>query len=422
MFSQRSAMLERLGQPAPALALETAVGVATGALACLAPSPWVSSLGGGAAGGLAACLGRPHWSSGGLAPAFEVPEQERAARLRNLFEGFLKGAAAGLVGSLAGPVVGGISGAALGALAWNRLPPIERSGTAIAHRILGVEEAWQRGFTGKGVTIAVLDTGCSRHADLGDRLLAFVDLVHGKSEPYDDDLHGTSTSTTAAGDGSASCGRILGAAPEASVVMLKVADEEGFGHEEVLKALDWLKANRERYNIQVVNMSFGLECGQKLVLDALKPLADEGVLFCTSAGNSGPNPRKLDVLKGSDEVLTVGSFDARGTERLGDDRLSETSSRPPQDDSGGPDTVAVGTDLAAGTPDGGYRRYVDGGTSMASAYVAGAMALWKQARPTLTVKEARAVMEKTSVPLSGTPASWQGTGRLQVARGLDLLT
>lgn len=77
-----------------------------------------------------------------------------------------------------------------------------------------------------------------------------------------------------------------------------------------------------------------------------------------------------------------------------------------------------GTDVTGCDHNGNYRRVVDGGTSFSSAYLAGSMALWRQAKPDLTLAEARSLIQATSRKLEGTPDSWQGAGQLQVAEGL----
>jgi subtilisin family serine protease len=410
---------DRFGQSARCATLDSAVGAVSGGLGAVHPA---GILAGGVLHGLVTMESRARADKSGLVAFDRIPDSERSNRLRDFAEGFAKGALAGALGGFAGPLVGAGVGAAIGPFAWNRRKPLAASGTTTAHQASGVHEAWDMGYKGKGVTIVVMDTGMAPHDDLKNRMLAFHDFSNPGQKAYDPDFHGTFCAGIAAGDGSKSHGEILGVAPEAGLIGLKVDDEEGFDYPNVLKALKWIDENRDRYNIQVVNMSFGLGCGQKLVADAIKPLADKGIIFCTSVGNGGPHPRKLDAFKGSEDLLTAACLDNRGTSRTGDDRIADLSTRPPEGDTRGPDVAVSGTDVTGCDHKGNYRRVVDGGSSFSSAYLAGSMALWKQARPGLTLAEARSVIEQTSVKLEGTPEEWQGAGQLQVAAGLKRLT
>lgn len=180
--------------------------------------------------------------------------------------------------------------------------PVELAGNGVGLETMQVDQLHQEGLTGRNVCLAVLDSG-GIHPDLENRVVAFKDFFYKKDEkPYDDFFHGTAVSTMAAGNG----GPVSGVAPNANLAILKVTDENGCVEAfEVKKALTWVKENRERYNIQVVNMSFGLGEGQSKVAELVKELNGMGVLICTSAGNDGPTPRKFDALKASPDLLTV---------------------------------------------------------------------------------------------------------------------
>ena len=73
--------------------------------------------------------------------------------------------------------------------------------------------AYQRHLTGKGVTVAFLDTGISMHPDLQGRILAFRDFQNGKKYPYDDSGHGTHVAGICCGSGQLSRGQYAGMAP-----------------------------------------------------------------------------------------------------------------------------------------------------------------------------------------------------------------
>ena len=123
---------------------------------------------------------------------------------------------------------------------------------------------------------------------------AFVDFVNGRSQPYDDEGHGTHVAGIIAGNGYDSSGTPAGAAPDASLVSLKVLDAEGGGTiGSILAALDWVLANHGRYNIRVVNMSVGASVNESYLTDPLtlaaKRVVDAGIVVVGAAGNRGKN-------------------------------------------------------------------------------------------------------------------------------------
>ena len=100
------------------------------------------------------------------------------------------------------------------------------------------DEAALKGITGKGVGVAVLDTGIYLHEDLKGKIQGFKDFVHGKKLPYDDNGHGTHVAGIIGGNGRASRGRYCGIAPGCSLIPIKVLDEKGNGKKEsVIHAL-----------------------------------------------------------------------------------------------------------------------------------------------------------------------------------------
>ena len=84
-----------------------------------------------------------------------------------------------------------------------------------------------KGYTGKSITISILDTGICPIEDFTmphNRIIAFKDFVAGKFEPYDDNGHGTHVSGIAAGNGFLSEGKYMGIAPECNIVSLKILE------------------------------------------------------------------------------------------------------------------------------------------------------------------------------------------------------
>ena len=127
-----------------------------------------------------------------------------------------------------------------------------------ARKEIHCEECWREGYTGRGIGVAVLDTGIFLHEDFGGRIAAFADFVQKNPEPYDDNGHGTHIAGIIGGAGTASRGGYSGVAPECSLICAKVLDKRGNGYaSDVLSGLRWIRGNRERYGIRIVNVSVG---------------------------------------------------------------------------------------------------------------------------------------------------------------------
>ena len=113
-------------------------------------------------------------------------------------------------------------------------------------------------YTGKGIGVAILDTGIYPHIDFDSRICVFADFIAHKKSPYDDNGHGTCVAGILAGSGRASMGKYKGMAPGSRIAALKVLDRFGNGNkEDVLQAFRWILQNRERYRIRIVNISVG---------------------------------------------------------------------------------------------------------------------------------------------------------------------
>lgn len=289
---------------------------------------------------------------------------------------------------------------------------------------LQLDHIWDQGFKGKGVGIAVLDTGIAPHPDLASRIVAFKDFINGKDLPYDDRGHGTHVAGIAAGDGKASKGRYTGAAPEASLVGVKVMNDKGEGQlSDIIQGLQWVIENREKYGIRVINMSLGARPAVPLKDDPLAQAAQKateaGLLVVAAAGNKGPYPGTIDTPATSPAVLAVGATMDYGTADVSDDKVAWYSGSGPTQFDGlvKPDVVAPGTNIVCAEASNNW--YVrDTGTSMATPLVAGAAALMLQARPELTPRQVHALVRETSHKIRSYDANIQGTG---VPQPLDLL-
>ena len=150
-------------------------------------------------------------------------------------------------------------------------------------------------YTGKGIGVAILDTGIYPHIDFDSRICAFADFIAHKKVPYDDNGHGTCVAGILAGSGRASMGKYKGMAPGSRIAALKVLDRFGNGNkEDVLQAFRWILQNRERYRIRIVNISVGTTYRtrneQDVLVQGVERLWDEGLVVVAAAGNQGPKP------------------------------------------------------------------------------------------------------------------------------------
>jgi subtilisin family serine protease len=286
--------------------------------------------------------------------------------------------------------------------------------------MIGAPAAWQAGFDGAGVKVAVLDTGIDpAHPDVAGKIVASRSFIAGQ-EVTDRHGHGTHVAATVAGAGAAEGGGYKGVAPGAQLAVGKVLGDSGSGPtSSVIEGMEW--AAREQ-GADVINMSLGSCCtaGDDPVSQAVNELTVEtGALFVVSAGNSGPQPFTIGAPGAADAALTVASVDKT-------DRLASTSSRGPRltnhaikPDIAGPGVGivaarAAGTSLGAPVSD-LYTRL--SGTSMAAPHVAGAAAILAQRQPEWTPAQLKARLMSTSRN-GGTSPYEQGAGRVDIPRAL----
>ncbi|WP_030233114.1 S8 family peptidase [Streptomyces sp. NRRL S-455] len=287
---------------------------------------------------------------------------------------------------------------------------------------IGVPKAWSAGYDGKGVTIAVLDTGVdATHPDLKGQVIGAKNFTT-SPDTSDKVGHGTHVASTAAGTGAKSGGKYKGVAPGAKVLNGKVLDDSGFGSDsEVLAGIEWAAAE----GADVVNMSLG--GGDTPAIDpleaAVNKLSEEkGVLFAIAAGNEGEFGEQTIGSPGSAAAaLTVGAVDDN-------DKLADFSSRGPgMDGALKPDVTAPGVDITAASAPGnqiaaevgenpaGYMSI--SGTSMATPHVAGAAAILKQQHPQWKYAELKGALTGSTKGGNYTPFE-QGSGRIQVDKAI----
>ncbi|GGO82636.1 S8 family peptidase [Nonomuraea cavernae] len=284
---------------------------------------------------------------------------------------------------------------------------------------VGAPQAWQDGYDGKGVKVAVLDTGIDEtHPDVATKVTQARNFTDDPSAK-DEHGHGTHVAATVAGTGEASGGLRKGVAPGAELINGKVLNAEGSGTEsQVLAGMEW--AARES-GADIVNMSLGggPTDGTDPLSTAVDVLTEEtGSLFVIAAGNQGGD-YTVGAPGAAASALTVGAVDAN-------DALAPFSSRGPRlDEALKPDITAPGVSITAaraagtglGTPvDDRYTKL--SGTSMATPHVAGAAAVLAQRHPEWKPGQLKDALVSTAKTVAGQTPYEQGGGRLDVARAV----
>ncbi len=272
----------------------------------------------------------------------------------------------------------------------------------------------KRRYTGKGIGVAVLDTGCFPHRDIR-HIDAFHDFIRNRSEPYDDSGHGTHI-----------CGLIaattVGMAPDCHLIVGKVLDQYGNGKiPHVLNALEWVRANRSAYNIRILNISVGTpatrpEDENSPLVQKVNELWNDGIVVVVAAGNNGPRGMSVTIPGISRKVITVGSYSPADAHGPGGSpyRMKEGFSGcgPTVSCIMKPDLVAPGSNIySCSNSPSGYT--YKSGTSMSTPIVSGAIALLLEKNPSLKNWEVKLRLHDTCRDL-GLPRNQQGWGMLNV--------
>lgn len=277
---------------------------------------------------------------------------------------------------------------------------------------IGTPEAWEAGLTGKGVTVAVLDSGVDAgHPDLAGRVAQSRSFIPGE-EVADRNGHGTHVASTVGGSGAASDGKEKGVAPGATLAVGKVLSDEGFGSEsEIIAGMEW--AARD-VDADIVSMSLGStepSDGTDPMARAVDTLsAETGALFVIAAGNTG-SPSSVGSPGAADSALTVGAVDSA-------DRAAWFTSAGPRygDNALKPDLSAPGVGILAArsrlTEGSGDYTSLDG-TSMATPHVSGVAALLAERHPDWSGARLKDALMSTARQLDAS-AYRLGAGRVSV--------
>nr|WP_092071462.1 S8 family peptidase [Dendrosporobacter quercicolus]NSL49352.1 S8 family peptidase [Dendrosporobacter quercicolus DSM 1736]SDM26516.1 major intracellular serine protease [Dendrosporobacter quercicolus] len=282
-------------------------------------------------------------------------------------------------------------------------------------QLMKAPEVWEEGKRGKGVVVAVLDTGCQiDHPDLQDRIIGgrnFTTDDNSDPENFTDyNGHGTHVAGTIAavenGQG------VVGMAPQVGLLILKVLDSSGSGgYENLISAIDYALAwqGPEGQKVRILSMSLGGPADNQELHDAIIRAIRSGVLVVCAAGNTGQVEKQFPG--GYNEVVGVGAVDL-------EKKLAEFSTMNKEID-----VVAPGVNIVSTYPDSRYA--VLSGTSMATPHVAGAAALIinqceKDFERTLTEAEIYAQLCKRTSAL-GYKKIKEGNGFLDLTVGYQII-
>jgi serine protease AprX len=305
-----------------------------------------------------------------------------------------------------------------------------------------VNGAYNRNIYGRNIGVAIVDTGIVPHSDFiegGNRIIAFKDVIHGRAQMYDDNGHGTHVAGIIGGNGYASGGKYMGIAPRCNLIGVKALNYKGNGNvQDVLNGFEWIIANKEKYNIRVVNISVGSTTDenaseQSNLVMGVDELWDRGLVVVVAAGNNGPGPKTISMPGISRKVITVGASDDNiSVEVFGTKSIDYSGRGPTCACIKKPDVVAPGSNIVSCCPPKSDSRSnrgflfskprmdpygglytVKSGTSMATPIVSGAIALLLSAYPDMTNREVKIRIKNSSTDL-GLTHEQQGWGLLNV--------
>lgn len=302
---------------------------------------------------------------------------------------------------------------------------------------IGADNLWQRGYTGRGVDIAVIDTGIAPVP--GSNLVVNgLDISYEGQDPALRFLDGYGHGTHMAGiiNGSdpklgpdpakyapeqATAEQFVGIAPQSRVVNVRVGNSDGtVDVSQVIAAINWVIENQRSngLNIRVLNLSYGTDSTQPYSSDPLAFAVEKawqaGIVVVAAAGNEGFGAPGLDMPAADPYVIAVGASDQRGTPDRVDDVVAAFSNRGTAERR--VDVIAPGTTTYSLRTPGSFldemypearvgdRMFRGNGTSEAAAVVSGAVALMLQVNPGWSPDEIKGRLRAT-----GKSLAWDGT-------------
>jgi serine protease AprX len=318
---------------------------------------------------------------------------------------------------------------------WNTSRNILRTEVKLA---VGAASAQSAGVTGKGIDVAIVDTGVApvKYLDTADALVNGPDLSLDRQAAMPTAVDGFGHGTHLAG---IVAGRDAGIAPGSRIVNMKVGASNGaVDVSQVIASIDWIVTHRKDpgLNIRVINLAYGTESTQAYkdspLTHAVESAWRAGIVVVVSAGNTG---QALTNPATDPFVLTVGAADINDPYNPNDDVVAPYSAVGSS--SRGVDILAPGTSITSLRVPGGFidslypdsrfnflgTTYAKGsGTSQAAAVVSGSVALLLQSRPDLTPDQVKALLKSTARALPGVPKNAQGGGVIDLVKAFAAQT
>lgn len=279
----------------------------------------------------------------------------------------------------------------------------------ISKKIMNVDCFYDQNLFGKGINIAIIDTGVRNHIDFlypQNRIILFKNFLNKDSlKILDDNGHGTFVAGLIASNGIASGKKYCGIAPKSNIIMLKALDKDGQSTSvEMLEAMQWIFDNKDNYKIDIVCMSFGANPTSRNdpLMKGAERLWDSGIVVVAAAGNSGPQRSTIKSPAISRKIITVGSMDDKRQDDNGFDsgnfQIAEFSSRGPAFDFLKPDLIVSGINLTSCGKDEDYTQM--SGTSVSAPLVAGVCALIiEKFNRNITPNKVKNILQRNCIPL-----------------------
>jgi serine protease AprX len=305
--------------------------------------------------------------------------------------------------------------------------------------VIGADKLYALGVTGRGVGVAIVDTGAVPVTGLGGNIVNGPDLSF--DGQFDDARfldtfgHGTHLAGIIAGNDPATLlgvDRFRGIAPDAMLTSVKVGSSDGaVDVSQVIAGIDWVVVHRNddpANPIRVLNLSYGTDGTQGYLTDPLTHAVENawraGIVVVVAGGNSGTDAPRLNNPAYDPYVLAVGASDTRSTVTDADDLVPDFSSRG--DPARRVDLVAPGRSIVSLRDPGSYideahpgarvgtRFFKGSGSSQSAAVASGAVALLLQNRPDLSPDQVKGMLQDSAQPMPNADSAGRGSGELDV--------